>query len=201
MISNKKEIMLAFKGLGWKTGRDSVGDSTCQYMLEDRNLHAMPVFRKLSNKIVFAVDASVSTAPFSKAESEIYGEKNNHAPIIISEYRDFAIEKPEITLEDVRTLSDNMIAWAKAQNIELGLKKYRELSTDAKGALPVRHLAALALRGDLKKLKQYQAAFEKGDRLGFVPYITLEMIERAVKIAEENYSPSESNFLNRLLGK
>lgn len=184
-------MMQAFKDLGWKTGKDSVGVNTCLYTFDDCNLHAMPVFRKLSNRIEFAADASVSTAPFSKAESEIYGEKNNHEPIIISNYSDFVIEKPEITSDDVRTLSDKMIAWAKAQNIELGLKKYRGLPTDAKGALPVRHLAALALHGDFKKLKHYQAAFEKGDRLDFVPYITLEMIERALNIAEENHNTSQ----------
>ncbi len=183
MISKKKEMMQAFKDLGWKTGRDSVGDSTCLYMLDDRSLHAMPGLKKLPNRIILDASASVLTASFSKAESEIYGEKNSYAPIIVSKYSDFVIEKPEITLDDVRTLSDRMIAWAKAQDIEQGLEKFRNLPTGAKGSLPVCHLAALALAGDKARLQYYQTCFAQGNRLDFVPYITKDMIDRAVQIA------------------
>ena len=51
--------------------------------------------------------------------------------------------------------------------------------------MPMRHLAALALAGDVAKLKSYQASFEAGDRLGFVPYITKDYIDRAVALAEK----------------
>ena len=44
---------------------------------------------------------------------------------------------------------------------------------------------ALALLGDIAKLKSYQASFEGGDRLGFVPYVTKGYIDRAVSLAEE----------------
>lgn len=184
MISKKKEMMQAFKDLGWKTGRDEVGDATCLYSVDGVDLHAMPGLKKLPNRIIFDAYASVSTMPFSKVESEIYGEKSTHVPIIVSKYREFVIEKPEITLEDVRTLSDKMIAWAKAQDIELGLKKYRELPTDAKGIFPLHHLAALALAGDKTRLQYYQACFAQGNRLDFVPYITKDMIDRAVLICD-----------------
>ncbi|MFV9439627.1 DUF6990 domain-containing protein [Pseudomonas aeruginosa] len=49
--------------------------------------------------------------------------------------------------------------------------------------MPLRHLAALAIAGDVSCLANSQFSFEQGDRLGFVPYITQDMIERALLIA------------------
>ncbi len=51
--------------------------------------------------------------------------------------------------------------------------------------MPLRHLAALAIAGDVERLNSYKNSFEKGDRLGFVPYITVDMIDRAILIAQK----------------
>ncbi|WP_411828772.1 DUF6990 domain-containing protein [Pseudomonas bijieensis] len=48
---------------------------------------------------------------------------------------------------------------------------YRKLPTEAKGGMPIRHLAALAIAGDAGRLDEYKRSFEKGDRLEFVPYL------------------------------
>ena len=72
------------------------------------------------------------------------------------------------------------MSWARSLNIESGLMVYRSLPTDSKGAMPLRHLAALAIAGDVERLDGYKKNFEMGDRLGFVPYITDGMIDRAV---------------------
>ncbi|RMQ97899.1 hypothetical protein ALP94_02834 [Pseudomonas savastanoi pv. glycinea] len=77
-------------------------------------------------------------------------------------------------------MSESAISWARSQNIESGLMFYRNLPTDSKGAMPLRHLAALAIAGDVERLDGYKKSFEVGDRLGFVPYITDAMIDRAL---------------------
>ncbi|MHA6044579.1 DUF6990 domain-containing protein, partial [Pseudomonas aeruginosa] len=89
----------------------------------------------------------------------------------------------DFSLDDVVRLSQSAISWASAQDIEKGLAAYRALPTNSKGAMPLRHLAALAIAGDVSCLANYQFSFEQGDRLGFVPYITQDMIERALLIA------------------
>ena len=45
------------------------------------------------------------------------------------------------------------------------------------------HLTALALEKDFLKLMEYQEAFKKGQKLGFVPAITSAMIDKATDIA------------------
>jgi hypothetical protein len=47
------------------------------------------------------------------------------------------------------------------------------------------HLAALAWKGNLDKLIEYQESFKRGHRLSFVPMITADMVDRALDIAAE----------------
>jgi len=83
-------------------------------------------------------------------------------------------------------IAEQVIDWARNVDISSEIKRHARLSTSSKGAMPLRHLAALALLGATEKLEMYRASFESGDRLGFVPYISIEMIERALEIARAN---------------
>lgn len=96
------------------------------------------------------------------------------------------IRAPEILEEHIRQGSDEAIAWAKVQDLDKALYDYAALPTDIPGIQPVLHLGALAVLGDVAKLRFYQASFEAGDRLGFVPYITKDYIDRALAFAERH---------------
>ncbi len=98
------------------------------------------------------------------------------------------IRAPEILEEHVRHASDEAIAWAEAQDLDKALRDYAALPTNVPGARPIWHLGALAVLGDVAKLKSYQASFEAGDRLGFVNYVTKDYIDRAVVLAEKTAS-------------
>jgi hypothetical protein len=85
---------------------------------------------------------------------------------------------------EIEDISNNMEAWAQAQDVEKHLAVLRELPTTSLGAMPKRHLAALAVNGDIEILTHYQESFAKGDRLGFVPYIDEGYIGRALEFAK-----------------
>ncbi|WP_440130662.1 DUF6990 domain-containing protein [Achromobacter pulmonis] len=50
----------------------------------------------------------------------------------------------------------------------------------SKGITKVGTIAA-----DVERLNSYKNSFEKGGRLGFVPYITVDIIDRAILIAQK----------------
>lgn len=126
---------------------------------------------------------SVSSFAFSQAVDRIFNEKSGYEPIIGSNFAPEKIASPSV--DDIIRLSKETIAWAQDQDIEAGLQKYRELQTSSKGAMPLRHLAALAIHGEVERLSFYKESFINGDRLGFVPYITINMLEEALVIAKE----------------
>ncbi|KAF2406605.1 hypothetical protein SAMN04490179_4441 [Pseudomonas antarctica] len=178
----EKDVVAILKEQGWTCGKDEVGDYFCVTDIGGVQLQIIPSVGKRSDHFRVLLMSSVSSTEFSDAVSFISGDRGSHAPIIVSN------EAPEklsvFSTDDVVRLSEKAASWARSQNIDEGLKIYRELPTDVKGAMPLQHLAALAIAGDSGGLDEYKKSFEKGDRLGFVPYITSDMIGRALMIAQ-----------------
>jgi hypothetical protein len=181
-----KDVTKTLKTLGWTTGSDEVGDRFAHFQLPDRLIEVIYGVESHSNRQTqkLIAMASVSTNQFSEICMKICEKLDNYTHIT-GAHPSLSFSVPEIFEEHVRQMSDNAIAWAQDQDLERALAEYAALPTSAPGSGPVKHLAALVLRGDIAKLKSYQASFEAGDRLGFVPYITKDYIDRAVAAAEE----------------
>lgn len=180
-----KETIQALKSLGWSITKDDVGDKMAVFVLPDRNASIFPVVRKLSGGQQLSTTLSMTTEPFSKACMCITGPGyGSHSPLVRA-WKGLRVIAPEIMETHVQQFSDEAIAWTKEQDVDKALKEHAALSTDAPGARPIWHLAALALLGEIEKLKSYQASFAAGDRLGFVPYISKDFIDRSVELAEE----------------
>ncbi|TFF42015.1 hypothetical protein [Pseudomonas sp. RIT623] len=177
------EILPALEGLGWRCGKDEVGDCFCLMDVGDVQVQIIPAIGKRSDHFRVSLMPSVSTRSFTAAAAFVLGEARDYVPIIVS--NDVPEKIVDFSLDDVVRLSRSAISWASAQDIEKGLAAYRALPTNSKGAMPLRHLAALAIAGDVSCLAHYQFSFEQGDRLGFVPYITQDMIARALLIARD----------------
>lgn len=180
----EKDVVSILKEQGWTCSKDEVGDYFCVTDVGGAQLQVIPSVGKRSDHFRVSLMPSISSKEFSEAASFIMGDDGSNAPIIVSN------EAPEklssFSGDDVIRLSEKALSWARSQSIDEGLSAYRVLPTDAKGAMPVRHLAALALAGDTVRLDEYKHSFGNGDRLGFVPYITSDMIDRALMIAKKN---------------
>ena len=186
---NTREATKALRALGWSTKTDEVGDKGALFRLPDRIARILYGARTFRDKQDFRAMLSVSTDSFSKAYAEIRGNRSNYSPLIV-DWEGIDVEVPEILEEHIREASERSIAWAEAQDLEAGLLAHASRPTDAPGNRPLLHLAALAVTGDVARLKSYRASFEAGDRLGFVPYITGDYIDRAVALAEQYASNS-----------
>jgi hypothetical protein len=180
---NISGVRRVFKECNFMFKRDDAGDLWFCLKTPDFVLSVIPCIRRMEDGILFSPAYSVSSESFSRAVEYIYGENNENEPIISSFFEKASIEilKSEISKDDIKQVIKRLIDWAENADIDDGLKKYRELPTTAKGAYPLRHLAALAYNGDTAILQLYQNAFNNGDNLDFVPYITKEMIDRAVE--------------------
>lgn len=182
---NIREVSQAFVSLGWTSHRDDVGDKYVLYELSDRIVQIIYRLRKYGDDRQLEIHRSISTRDFSRAVVAISCDKREYNTPLAVERCPISVIVPEVTEKEVRQVSAEALEWAKSINVEEALAEKTRLPTDAPGARPLWHLAALSLAGDVEKLKSYQASFEEGDRLGFVPYITKDYIDRAVAFAEE----------------
>jgi len=179
----EKEVSSILKEHGWRCDVDDAGDYYCIMDFGECQLQVIPSIGRRSDHFRISLMPSVSSRLFSKHVGFILGESRDHVPISTANEVPKKIVDP--TTADVLSAADEAVSWALDQKIENGLTAYREMATDAKGAMPLRHLAALAMAGDVDRLKFYRDSFSQGNRLGFVPYVTSEMIDRALLIAEE----------------
>ena len=169
--------------LGWTTRTDEVGDKIACHQLSDRVVDIIYGVRRLPGEQQLEVMRSTSTEAFSRVCAKIDIGNGAYTPLVRA-WKGLRIRAPEIMEEHVRQVSDEAIAWAAEQDLDKALQEHAALPTDAPGARPIWHLAALALLGNVVELKSYQASFEAGDRLGFVNYVTKDFIDRAVAVAE-----------------
>lgn len=177
-----KEVTPILKSLGWKVFTDDVGDKYSHYDLPDRVVQIIYGVRRGSDHQELGTTLSVSTEAFSTACASILGRRSSYSPLVRA-WTGIHIRASEILHEHVCQASDDAIVWARDQNLDKALRAHAELPTNAPGARPVWHLAALALLGDVEKLKFYQASFEAEDQPGFVSYVTKDYIDRAVLLA------------------
>lgn len=179
-----KDVTPILKSLGWKAFTDEVGDKYALFELSDRIVSIIYGLSRLRDEQQLLVMRSTSTDAFSNACAKICPRDGTYTPLVIP-WKNPHSRAPEISEEHVRQASDEAIAWAQEQDLDEALRDHAALPTNAPGARPVWHLAALALLGDVAKLKSYQASFEAGDRLGFVNYVTKDYIDRAVFLADD----------------
>ncbi|MEO1610679.1 MAG: hypothetical protein AAFR90_15410, partial [Pseudomonadota bacterium] len=166
-----KDATQTLKALGWSVYTDEVGDKVAHFALHDRVVDIIYGLDQIREQQKFGAMLSVSTDAFSKFCSQIKDKKIHFYPLVRA-WKGPDIRAPEILEEHICQASQEAIAWAQEQDLDKALQDHAALPTNAPGARPIWHLAALALLGDVAKLKSYQASFEVGDQLGFVNYVT-----------------------------
>ena len=182
---DKKDISEHLTSWGWQVKKDNVGDKSGNLSLPDREVRVdwtiRGSYRRKTQKIVLS--PAISTIDFSKMACHIYGTKSYEVWPMQVLLNGPSREEETINVDHLKAVSEEAIAWAKSQDLNVCLKKYANLPTDASGNAPLKHLTSLALLRDLGTLKHYQDSFENGDRLGFVPYIKKDFIYRAYEAA------------------
>lgn len=189
---NRVELGAELKKIGWTIARDEVGDHYSLIEIYGRIVQIIFGVRNIRGEQRLETLVSVSTKKFSSSCSYVAGENVSYSSLVVN-WVGLGVSAPKLDESHVRLASDRAIAWAADQDLDQALLNLSKLPTSAPGAQPVQHLAALVLLGEIKKLKFYQKKFEAGDRLGFVPYITKDYIDRAVALAEQSLAEGKAD--------
>ena len=189
VLTTLNDVIDEFKRLGWKSGSNA-GDHYVLRVLGDRVLKMYIEVDKHGKPPAMIITPFISTPVFDSLIEQIADNPHPLTPLIGSVFwgRKSTLIPSPITEETVAKVSKEFIRWARLEDLEAAKAYYRSLPTNCAGLLPVIHLAALAEAGDVEKLQSYADAFARGDRLGFVPYITEDYIARALEIAKERAS-------------
>ncbi|WP_156759373.1 DUF6990 domain-containing protein [Microbacterium karelineae] len=176
------DVIETVRGLGWSVHRVA-GGPECRFTLLDRMLTITPRVRTGSVQTL-RLNPGVGTAAFDRAYDAVSGDRDRVTHPFLHDFGDTGtIRTDRLSEGDVRSACARILDWAAAQDLDQEVRRLSEAPTDSPGNLPVMHLAALALTGQLDRLREYAASFARGDRLGFVPYIDRGHLERAISHA------------------
>lgn len=129
-----------------------------------------------------AVTVLVSRIDISAAHSYISEKKYYFSPINNIGGKLLRFDQP---VPSVKELINSIVnAYSDCENRSF-FERLINTPTDSVGIVPAQHLAALALSKNFERLEFYLTSLQKGDRLGFVPYITEEYISRALEFARD----------------
>ena len=179
-----KEVNAELKRLGWHLF-SSNGERWGEYELPDRYMTMFYKVKHLVSGQRLEIRPGVSTRSFQIVYTIIEAGNGYAPPLDFYHVPEKGSLVESITPYYIETLLSPAIEWARSRDIVAPIKKMLDFPTSAKGDGPIRHFTALAMTGDIEKLQYYQSSFAAGDRLGFVPYVDLSYIERAIKVAEE----------------
>ncbi|MCQ0970248.1 hypothetical protein MLD63_07415 [Paracoccus sp. TK19116] len=180
----KKEFIAELKSLGWTQQRTD-GETFYRYAKDDRLIDVNPTIRPMVGRTMVAPGVSVTTEAFIAATDAVSGKNEGGYPLVVPWPPQDGVYVTQLDAEVVAEISQQSIDWGMAQDLDAALASMCAYATDEPGSRPLLHLAALALAGETEKLESYRQSFEAGDRLGFVPYIDIGYIERALALAKE----------------
>jgi hypothetical protein len=190
-IETLDDLIACFERLGWTSGRDEVGDRNAEMRIGHKIFH--PLLSRRDTRypqhphgyLLFELDGWITCDAISSAYTLMnYPKKRIANSYPVANSPSYKIQQPLVYEDDVKAISDAWIAWGSNYDMGAGLKALRELPTNSIGSNPAGHLSALAANGDVEILASYRESFERGDRLGFVPYITIDYINTALAFAE-----------------
>ncbi|RMA40615.1 DUF6990 domain-containing protein [Rhodophyticola porphyridii] len=186
------EVAKTLKALGWTNGVDY--DRFSRLRLNDRVVEMGWKLRNYGPTLpqLLETRSALEADWFSRAVEVIFDKKRVSSIAVEDRYN--RIEARPITPHIVSSAADQAVAWAQVQDLDAHLQAYRERSLELGfDAFGIYHLAALALCGDIGRLKHYKERYAAGHLEEFghgrhIPanrlHINTESITRAIDYAE-----------------
>lgn len=148
-------------------------------------LQAEPFATRHSEGVTCGFDCALSHVEFARIGNAIMGVKPGDF-LQMKGFQKLAEVPNEVALpQQVEAQMRELVHELKHASLPYYIEKFSV--TLPQPSMPqVCHLTALAWKGNLDKLIEYEESFAQGHRLGFVPMITADMIDRALDIAARN---------------
>ncbi len=174
------ELFKMLKDDGWKVRRDRDDSSRSATLTTGETiLRVFPSVRRSTKGVVIDWGEQAIPKVYLKAVCEIQGEKVDFYPLTLG--RGTRQDAPDITLSTAKAELDEITCRLLQQDLQAALEETASLPFSTPGNAAIRLLSAKACLGEFSELSDIRDRMKKGERQGFVPYIQVEHLERAVK--------------------
>lgn len=171
------------KQMGWIVYRDKNYHRNAYFISKDCIINIMYSLQSDEEEPIVAFQASLSTLGFSTAHRHIFPDKSQYT--VLKEREEVhTLFNSEIEEDKLKQICTNILEWADNQNTNQIIYDYAASSPNSELCIAVRHLIALILIGNVKKLKFYKESFQRKNHLGFAGCFTKYDIDNALSFAQ-----------------
>ena len=180
----KADLFKMLKTDGWNVRRDRDDGSRSATLIKGQTvLRVFPSVRRSAKGVSIDWGEQAIPREYLKAVCEIQGEEVDFYPLTLG--RGTRQEAPNITLSTAKAELDEIICRLLQKDLQAALEETASLPFSTPGNAAIRLLSAKACLGEFFELSDIRDRMKKGERQGFVPYIQVEHLERAVKVCAQ----------------
>lgn len=190
---SKSDIFRLLSDTGWTVVRDKDDGSRYATLTEhDRIIRVLPTISQSSRGTRIDWRDGICSKNFAKAISIIGARSEAFHPMVLRNGKCQIAN--QLTLQDVKCGLGELLENARETDLDCLLDDVLKLPTSAPGHAPLRLLAAMVCKGSFFELIEMRDKMKAGDRMGFVPYIQLEHLERALEAYRINSDDGKITF-------
>lgn len=179
----REEIFNLMEMLGGKHFKED-GDDCWSFLRPPLEItFADPRIIELPTSVSVCLSVWVYENTFTKLLEKIFGTEPY--PFKVSEI-ELSLAYDADCTDELRIAVNEKLAMACDLSIREEMELLASERPDRGLMLQKKHLAALAWKGDFITLGEYQAVFERGKHLNFLPMITKDMINRALELSYDH---------------
>lgn len=172
------------KAEGWNLRRDrDDGSRSATLKTGETVLRVFPSVRRSTNGVFIDWGEQAIPREYLKAVCEILGEEVDFYPLTLG--GGTRREAANITLSKAKDDLDKIIWRLLKRDLQAELEEIASLPLSTPGNAAIRLLSAKAVLGEYFELANMRDRMQKGERQGFVPYIQVEHLDRAVKVCAQ----------------
>ncbi len=179
--TTKADLFKMLKASGWNVRRDrDDGSRSATLITGETVLRVFPSVRRSTEGLSIDWGEQAIPREYLRAVCEIQGEEVDFFPLTLG--RRTRQKAPNITLSRAKAELDDIVCRLLQRDLKAELEEIANLPLSTPGNAAIRLLSAKACLGEYLELSDMRDRMRKGQRQGFVPYIQVEHLDRAVKV-------------------
>lgn len=186
---SKADLFNALQAEGWTVNRDR-DDGSRLAMRHDggKIFYLLPDVRVTAKGTRIDWREAIVPNAYIRAVSIIANEPKRYYPLAWRQSTKH--ELPNMTVKAALAGLGDVLSQLANEDLDKSLEETASLPLSSPGNGPIRLLAAKACRGDCRDLHNMRDKMLAGDRQGFVPYVTVAHLERAIEACRQLHDGS-----------
>ena len=183
MKMKKSELKERFCTSGWDVYSQRGGELVLAKVSGERVLLALPKCQEFGEYIHTDLRLMCSSRRFLQAMDMVLGERESLGVLFLGSSRDSIHKTNNLSPEICRAMLESALKWCERQDIQEKILEISQQENSLPGDAALKKISALAVLKREEILGELLQKMQRGESVGFPPYVTVEYVARGLQFA------------------